>query len=525
MDSFVLDAQASEIRSELLKERKRRFELEARLRTLEQRLGNGSLANSTDQTDSKRPLVSSERVASDVALSPAHSLKPHPIHEITVSRPRSSSEIIDKRRNRDESPSPRGKLNLEAERDWFTSLKVPESSNLASSGFSTNESSGSLEFSRHTMGSTEGAVAGDDERDSDTTTPEESDPNFGPSLNNSNSLRSRFASVGSAMGDSSPTLSRFMDPHSSMHSYGSGWSGSELNGTIHGNSNSLAASTNTTGGQRRRFDESAVRVSQLKIELSQYKQLLSDIGAQMKTLKSRCEYLEAVVTESEERNVLLRTQVREKNKQIIALQAELGSSESLKNSLDAVSKEKVSLQVELGVSRRAHAATSESEENWKKQCEKLQTALTTKEAEISTKDEMMAKMAEKLVQLKLQLQAIVPHLCKFSVSTTGRFSKSVVVSIGVLKPLASTSAAQLTPSSSHHSRELEIVTSGKRITHPASFVVSIAPLATHKERFSVTYRNGNTDTFETPKRDEIVASLNANLFGAGLDNDNDISTA
>lgn len=516
MDSFVLDAQASDIRTELLKERKRRFELEAKLRTLEQRLDHSSSGASVDQLDSRRPLDATDRVASDAALSPALTITAEPAHLISSSRPRSSSEILDKRRNRSESPSPRGKFNLEAERDWFTTLQLPESSNLASSGYSIDGSTGSLEFSRNTTGSADGGAADDEERDSGLATPDESDPSFGPSISNSKALRSRFAS-NDGLGDSSPTLSGFAEARSAMHSYASPWNTNDTtaNNTAY---NSLAASTaHASNAPRRRFDESAVRVSQLKIELAEYKQVLSDTGAHMKTLKARCELIEAELADAEACNVMLRAQVREKNTQIIALQSKQGDAASLKQALDAANKEKIALQVELGVSHRAHVATSHSEETLKKQCQTLQMTLSHKDAEMEAKDEMMNKMADKLVQLKLQLQAIVPHLCKHSVSTVGRFMKTVIVSIGVLNPQAGTGAAQLSASSSHHSRELEIVTSGKRVTHPASSVVSIAPSATHPERFAVTYRTGNTDTFDSPKRAEVVASLNLNLFDTTLE--------
>lgn len=519
MDSFVLDAQASDIRTELLRERKRRFELEAKLRTLEQRLDHSSSGASLDQLDSKRPLGVVDRVASDAALSPGLTVTAEPTHLISGSRPRSSSEILEKHRNRSASPSPRGKFNLEAERDWFTTLQLPESSNLGSSGYSVDESTGSLEFSRNTSASADGGAADDEERDSGLATPDESDPSFGPSISNSSALRSRFASTGNGLGDSSPTLSGFAEAHSAMHSYSSPWNTNDTtaNNTAY---NSLTASTaNASAAPRRRFDESAVRVSQLKIELAEYKQVLADTGAHMKTLKARCELIEAELADAEACNTMLRAQVREKNSQIISLQSKQGDALSLKQALDAANKEKIALQVELGVSHRAHSATSQSEESLKKQCHTLQTSLSAKDAEMSSKDEMMTKMADKLVQLKLQLQAIVPHLCKFSVSTVGRFTKTVIVSIGVLKPQAGTGAAQLSASSSHHSRELEIVTSGKRVTHPASTVVSIAPSATHPERFAVTYRNGNTDTFDSPKRAEVVASLNLNLFDAAVEAD------
>lgn len=522
MDSFVLDAQASEMRTELIKERKKRFELEAKLRTLEQRLGQTSLTSSTDHFDSTRRL---ETVASDAALSPAISIHAGPVHELATSRPRSSSEILEKRRKRDQSPSPRGEFNLEAERDWFTSLRLPESSNLGSSGYSINKSNGSLEFPHSTPGSTDGGAADDEERRSGIETPEENDPSLGPSLANNNALRSRFSSTAHGLGDSSPTLSGFAESRAAMQSYGSAWSTADSTAYNTATANSLAASTNVSGGNRRRFDESAVRVSQLKIELSEYKQVLADTGALLKTFKGRSEYLESELSDAELANNLLRAQVREKNTQIIALQAGQGSVETLKQLLDSATKEKIALQVELGVSRRANAATAESEETFKAQCQLLQAALATKDKAIESKEEMLKKLADKCMQLKLELQAIVPHLCKFSVSTITRLmSKPVIVSIGVLKPQGGAGAAQLSASSSHHSRELEIVISGKRVTHPASFVVSIAASATYTDRFSVTYRNGNTDTFESSRRAEVISTLNSNLFDTSP-HDLDIPTA
>lgn len=74
MDTFVLDAQATEVRSELLKERKRRFELEAKVRILEQQLAQLSTTrNSATQIEAKPTTTTTEANLDDAMLPTASS--------------------------------------------------------------------------------------------------------------------------------------------------------------------------------------------------------------------------------------------------------------------------------------------------------------------------------------------------------------------------------------------------------------------------------------------------------------------
>lgn len=523
MDTFVLDAQASEVRAELIKERKRRFELEARIRTLEQRLEQGPKNNGAEVPDSKRRPNDEERVGSEILVSPRLAAAAGMSRSGTPERPRSAHELSNKRSESNESPRAGSPFNLEAERDWLATVRLPGVSALESSSLSLTESQGSSEPARNSLGY--GSSYGDganQEEDLREPSLEDSDLALGPSLSNTNTLRPRFSAPG-AGGDSSPTLSGLDPRGTNMSSYGSAWSLSEGNGA---NNNGITTGSGSgNSSTRRRYDENVVRLSQLKLELSEYKHAISELSSQAKTYKARSEYLQGELADSESRVEILRKQVREKNEMILSLQDERKHIVALRSQLEEATREKIALQVKLNVSERAHAATAESEEVARKECEKLREAVSVKDIDISKKEDVMSKMAEKLVQLKLQLQAIVPHICKFSVSTVTRFSKPVIVSIGVLKPQGGGGAAQLSVSSSHHSRELEIVTSGKRVTHPASSVVSIAHVPNLTDRFNVTYRNGHVDTFETPKCPEIVVALNKHLFDASPDLDLDMSSS
>jgi hypothetical protein len=474
MDTFVLGAQATEIRGELLKERQRRFDLEAKVRTLEQQLQqfsshhrHGSMdATRSSATAEGSPLENSVLRSSTASNGTSQLLAPE--KQYYHVSPSESGSI--------QGTSPR--IDLEAERDWINSVHVPSGHSKSSHGASQTQSTGGSELS---------SLAGDDgEVDRNQSEVDDFDFGLGPSLAQYGG-KSRYPardvfSSGSITLSSSPTPNGGgfpSDPKVSVS--GSGWSSQE-----------------TT---RRRYDEAALRVSQLKIEVAEYKHVLSETSTQLSQSKSRSEFLLSQLIESQTSLDMLRDQVREKNRRILQLTEQNRSVESLKEALNASNAEKISLQVELSTLQRAHQSTLESEASLKQRLEKLEGLLKSKDSEAAEKDSTMAVMAEKLMSMKMQLQAIVPHLCKFSVSTVVRFGKSVVVSIGILKPNA------------ERQRELEIVTAGKRVTHPASFVVSIASSATHKDRFMVTYRNGNTDLFDSNRRAEVVQSLNDLLFG------------
>jgi hypothetical protein len=490
MENFVLDAQASEIRTELMKERKRRFDAEARVRSLEQQLSqSSSLRNFQAQNDSRRQggqvePIQEESTQHDPSATPSASLQVP-----TTSSPSINLENGETASSRGVSPR-RGEIfDLEAEREWLNSVKLPPARPYSRPSVGLHDSNGGSD-----LGSTAGDDVDIDRNSSEAASVDDTEASAAGSsslplhrsrFGNSEGLLTRSAIIGS-----SPILngSTGLGEHK-MSSYGSTASLQELS--------------------RRKFDETSTRLSSLRSELAEYKQVLAETSTQLVHAQNRSEYLETMLQEANESLALLRQQVREKNARILSLQEENRSVAILKTALDESSKVRLSLQVDLDVAQRSHQVTIESEEAIKKQVDQLMAQLKSKEADVSSKDAMMAKMAEKLMDLKLQLQIMVPHLCKFSVSTVVRFGKPVVVSIGVLKPNAT----------KNQPRELEIVIAGKRSTHPASSVLAIVAATSHNERFTINYKNGNTDTFDSTRREEVVKELNLKLFSTTDDSE------
>lgn len=475
MDTFVLDAQASEVRGELLKERKKRFELEAKLRMLEQQMAQTTLATRTGSFEApKRQQSPVDRLNSGSPVN-STSTATNGSHQssslLNGARTLNSSDALSEM---DVSSQRSDLFDLEAEREWLNSVHVPNQFSRPKPGTPLNSSQNGSDIS---------SVVGEEgELERNQLETDDLDYGLGPSLSQYGG-KMRYPSRDHYSSNGSPTLGGHF----------------ALSGDL--KTLSSVSPLPLQEMSRRRYDDSSVRVSQLKIEVAEYKKVMAEMSSDLKISKVRVESLFSQLVDAQSSLELLREQVRDKNRRILELMEENKSVASLKAALEVSNGEKISLAVELSTLQRAHQASLESEDLLKKQLEKLELVLKGRDSEVSEKNETMAKMAEKLMELKMQLQAIVPHLCKFSVSTVVRFGKPVVVSIGVLKPNA------------ERQRELEIVTAGKRVTHPASFVVSIAASATNKDRFMVTYRNGNTDTFDSNRRTEVVSSLNQQLFG------------
>jgi len=488
MDTFVLDAQASEVRCELLKERKKRFELEAKVRILEQQLAQASSSRpSSAVSDPKRPSTPAEGLSDDSNLFlyvPPSTSTHSPSPPVNTSATLLSSDFP---AAKDSAANKSEIFDLEAERNWINSVRLPSASH--------HNHSDSLQRDSTSASDANSLVGEEVDGGSETASIGDLDFVVVPSQSQGGNrvlrpVRELSLSGGVPLAGSPTMNGSISGLDSKMSTFGSSWS--------------------LQDSSKRRYDDALLRVSQLRIELADYQQVLSETSLQLSASKRLSSFLSSELESCLSRLDLLRDQVRSKNSQILGLIAENRAVEALKSQLEGETKVKLSVVVDMNVLMRKYEAVVESEEALKRQVSALQETIRAKEVEVGQKDLMMQKMAEKLMQLKLQLQAIVPHLCKFSVSTVVRFGKPLVVSIGVLKP-----------TNAQRTRELEIVTSGKRVTHPSSSVASIAPSSSTKDtdRFTVTYRNGNSDVFESTRREEVLKVLNECLFSQNSDHD------
>lgn len=124
------------------------------------------------------------------------------------------------------------------------------------------------------------------------------------------------------------------------------------------------------------------------------------------------------------------------------------------------------------------------------------------ENQVKEKTTTIDAMAHKLIDLKNKAKKATLYLCKYSVKRVYRFYSNQDAVLYVMKEREETGG----------SRTLTIDTGGKITDHMAETVLSVLNVPGSTSRFTISYKNGSSDTFETPLRDEVVNGVQYCLF-------------
>jgi hypothetical protein len=212
-------------------------------------------------------------------------------------------------------------------------------------------------------------------------------------------------------------------------------------------------------------------------------------------LQQRVAFLERKLSETEKIVASYRQQISEYISNIQHLKTEIFEAKKLDTKYTLALEEKLQMEVELELWKRKYFKAED-------QLKILQQIVRDRDDEIERlskqleeKESTITKLASKLISLKQQLDSIEITLCKYVVKKLHKVFSNIDAHLLIVQQ--------------HGTGEirLDIIANGRRVSHPFSQIQNINSSSKNDCRFSITYKDGQTDIFESPTRDDILKQL------------------
>jgi predicted nucleic acid-binding Zn-ribbon protein len=251
--------------------------------------------------------------------------------------------------------------------------------------------------------------------------------------------------------------------------------------------------------QRRELQSLKMKLTRENEHFREHNRQLSTANQRLEhdngSLKNRILSLERKLHQYEETLIKQQQRLTDNSTKITQLQQDKNEAKKLDRKYSLVCEEKVSLEVDLETWKRKYNRLNTDHQRLEIDLQQREYEVAKMTKDLQEKELTLSKMAMKLISLKQKIDSVESVLCKYFVKKLYKVFPSDDAQLS------------MTRNPSTQVVSLDILVNGKKVSHSLDSIQSVTIYPKSETRFSVTYKDGQMDVFESTARDEILRQL------------------
>eukprot|EP00029_Vermamoeba_vermiformis_P009631 TRINITY_DN4872_c0_g1_i1.p1 TRINITY_DN4872_c0_g1~~TRINITY_DN4872_c0_g1_i1.p1 ORF type:complete len:490 (+),score=95.70 TRINITY_DN4872_c0_g1_i1:50-1519(+) len=251
--------------------------------------------------------------------------------------------------------------------------------------------------------------------------------------------------------------------------------------------------------QRRELQSLKMKLTRENEHFREHNRQLSTANQRLEhdntSLKNRILSLERKMHQYEETLIKQQQRLTDNSTKIVQLQQDKTEAKKLDRKYTLVCEEKVALEVELETWKRKHNRLNTDHQRLEMDLQQREYEVAKMTKDLQEKELTLSKMAMKLISLKQKIDSVESVLCKYFVKKLYKVFPSDDAQLS------------MTRNPSTQVVSLDILVNGKKVSHSLDAIQSVTIYPKSETRFSITYKDGQMDVFESTARDEILRQL------------------